>query len=97
MRACDKKSGQDKFEAFKILATASPSHLAYVYTELETISGYSVEKTIEHEYSGDMKTLLLVSFLKYNYVEFRNPIKYSNFNNHKHHNILFTFLSNETG
>nr|CDJ82502.1 Annexin repeat domain containing protein [Haemonchus contortus] len=59
MRACDKKSGQDKFEAFKILATASPSHLAYVYSELETISGYSIEKTIDHEYSGDMKTLLL--------------------------------------
>ncbi|KAK5970111.1 Annexin [Trichostrongylus colubriformis] len=59
MRASDKKSGQDKFDAYKVLATASPSHLAYVYTELETMSGYSIEKTIDREFSGDMKNLLL--------------------------------------
>ncbi|KAK6036883.1 Annexin, partial [Cooperia oncophora] len=59
LRASDKKSGQDKFDAYKILATASPSHLAYVYTELETISGYSIEKTIDREFNGDIKNLLL--------------------------------------
>ncbi|VDP53867.1 unnamed protein product [Heligmosomoides polygyrus] len=60
LRSSDKKSGVDKFDAFKVLATESPSQLAYVFSEYENMAGHSIEKGIENEFSGDMKNLLLV-------------------------------------
>lgn len=59
LRSSDKKSGVDKFDAFKVLATESPSQLAYVFSEYENMAGHSIEKGIENEFSGDMKNLLL--------------------------------------
>ncbi|CAD6188116.1 unnamed protein product [Caenorhabditis auriculariae] len=59
LKSLDKKSEVDKFDAFKILATASPTHVAEVLNQLERGSGKEATKLVEKEFSGDMKNLLL--------------------------------------
>uniref|UniRef100_A0A1I7X2G5 Annexin n=1 Tax=Heterorhabditis bacteriophora TaxID=37862 RepID=A0A1I7X2G5_HETBA len=63
LKTTDRKSGVDKFEAYKILATANSHHLIRVFFELDRLSDTSIEKMIEKEFSGDTKNLLLVRLL----------------------------------
>ncbi|WKY00018.1 hypothetical protein Q1695_014697 [Nippostrongylus brasiliensis] len=59
LRSSDRKSGVDRFDAYKILATHSPIHLLHMFSEYENMAGHSIEKAIERDFSGDARTLLL--------------------------------------
>ncbi|VDM54085.1 unnamed protein product [Angiostrongylus costaricensis] len=55
----ERKALYDKFEVYKVFATSSASHLGYLMSEYESITGRSVKEAIERDFSGDAKHLLL--------------------------------------
>ncbi|CAI4224705.1 unnamed protein product [Auanema sp. JU1783] len=58
VKSLEKKSGIDKFDAFKVLGTSNAHHVRHVSSEFERLTGTPLEKAIEKEYSGDMRNLL---------------------------------------
>uniref|UniRef100_A0A8R1EUR1 Annexin n=1 Tax=Caenorhabditis japonica TaxID=281687 RepID=A0A8R1EUR1_CAEJA len=59
LKSFDKKSGVEKFDAFKIFATASGAHVQKVIEEVERQSGKEFGKLADKELSGDFKNLVL--------------------------------------
>ncbi|CAB3403346.1 unnamed protein product [Caenorhabditis bovis] len=59
LKSFDKKSGVDKFDAFKIFATANGQHARKLVEEVEKLSGKEFAKLVDKELSGDFKNLVL--------------------------------------
>lgn len=59
LKSFDKKSGVEKFDAFKIFATCNGAHIQKVIEEVERQSGKEFQKLIDKELSGDFKNLVL--------------------------------------
>ncbi|KJE96569.1 hypothetical protein CAOG_09008 [Capsaspora owczarzaki ATCC 30864] len=53
------KWGTDESKFNQILAARSPAHLRAVFDEYPRTSGYAIERSIEREFSGDIKNGLL--------------------------------------
>ena len=59
LKSFDKKSGIEKFDAFKIFATSNGAHIQKVIEEVERQSGKDFQKIADKELSGDFKNLIL--------------------------------------
>ncbi|CAI5446158.1 unnamed protein product [Caenorhabditis angaria] len=59
VKSFDKKNGVEKFEAFKIFATADGNHISKVIEEVEKSTGKQFAKILDKELSGDFKNLIL--------------------------------------
>lgn len=59
LKSLEKKSGVEKFDAFKVFATASGQHIQKVIEEVERQSGKEFGKILEKELSGDFKNLVM--------------------------------------
>ncbi|VDL73206.1 unnamed protein product [Nippostrongylus brasiliensis] len=62
LRSSDRKSGVDRFDAYKILATHSPIHLLHMFSEYENMAGHSIEKAIERDFSDQYTSGKVIVF-----------------------------------